>query len=168
MRRPNTTCVICGKGVYRRPWEIEHRIKNVYCSKACMQVHKPPIPDIRCGTCCKHFHPEKRTVKYCSKICASKATKNRQGTSGIKNGHRNKSQARLETLQRLFHFESCMVENCIYSKTYDIHRLIRGKDGGEYEIGNMFAICPNHHAEETRGLIKFYKINEYTLGIIEE
>ncbi len=56
-----------------------------------------------------------------------------------------------------------MVLGCNYNKCYDIHRLIEGKDGGLYEIGNMFAICPNHHAEVHRGLIKLIKINNYTL-----
>ena len=66
-----------------------------------------------------------------------------------------------------FDFKCCMVQGCNYNKTYDIHRLIEGKIGGKYEIGNMFAICPNHHAETHRGIIKLQKINDYTLKAIE-
>ena len=58
-----------------------------------------------------------------------------------------------------------MIEGCEYNKTYDIHRLIKGKDGGKYEVGNMFAICPNHHAEIHRGLIEVEKIDDKTLKI---
>ena len=42
---------------------------------------------------------------------------------------------------------------------------MEGKDGGQYEIGNMFAICPNHHGEITRKIITVIKINDYTLRI---
>ena len=59
-----------------------------------------------------------------------------------------------------------MVEGCSYSTTFDIHRVITGKDGGEYVVGNMFAICPNHHAEVTRGIITLIKVNDYTLEVL--
>jgi hypothetical protein len=71
-------------------------------------------------------------------------------------------------LKNTFQINACMVEGCNYSRTFDIHRLIEGKNGGGYEIGNMFAICPNHHAEVTRGLIKLQKVNDFTLKILEE
>jgi len=58
-----------------------------------------------------------------------------------------------------------MVEGCTYNKTYDIHRVIEGKHGGEYKIGNMFAICPMHHAEITRKIIEVNKVNDCTLRI---
>ena len=59
-----------------------------------------------------------------------------------------------------------MVDGCNYSKTYDIHRLIEGKNGGKYVIGNMFAICPNHHAEAHRHILQFTKINDYQLKAV--
>ena len=58
-----------------------------------------------------------------------------------------------------------MIEGCKYDKTFDWHRIIPGKEGGKYEIGNMFAICPNHHAEITRKIIQVEKVNDYTLRI---
>lgn len=60
-----------------------------------------------------------------------------------------------------------MVEECQYSRTLDVHRLVHGKDGGKYEIGNMFTICPNHHAECHRGLITFEKISDSLLRAIQ-
>ncbi len=61
-----------------------------------------------------------------------------------------------------------MVLGCDYDKAYDIHRLVPGKEGGSYEFGNMFAICPNHHAEVSKGLIKLEKINNCQLRIVED
>jgi hypothetical protein len=61
-----------------------------------------------------------------------------------------------------------MVDGCDYDRTFDIHRFVSGRSGGHYGIGNMFAICPNHHAEVTRKIIKLEKINDYTLRIVEE
>ena len=57
-----------------------------------------------------------------------------------------------------------MVEGCAYNTTYDVHRHVSGKDGGLYEIGNMFAICPNHHAEITRKIISMTKISDCLLA----
>lgn len=55
---------------------------------------------------------------------------------------------------------------CHYNSTYDVHRLSPGRDGGKYEVGNMFAICPNHHAEYHRGVIRLEKVNNYTLHAV--
>ena len=61
-----------------------------------------------------------------------------------------------------------MVEGCDYEKTFEIHRLVPGKEGGAYEVGNMFAICPNHHAEVSRGRINLEKVSDSILRIVEE
>ncbi len=59
-----------------------------------------------------------------------------------------------------------MIVGCSYKKTFDIHRLISGKSGGKYEIGNMYAICPDHHAEVSRGSIALEKIADDQLRIM--
>ena len=82
-------------------------------------------------------------------------------------GRRNQVECRLAKLEKHFGFRSCMVEGCGYDKTYDVHRLVRGKDGGKYDVGNMFAICPNHHAEEHRGLIRLEKVSDGVLRAVE-
>jgi hypothetical protein len=118
---------------------------------------------IECKSCNKEFHPSKTTRKFCSVECSNK---NRIGLK-YKQLQCNCPHSRVNSLKKVFEFESCMVDGCDYNKTYDVHRLIAGKNGGKYEIGNMFAICPNHHAEFHRGLIEFLKINDYTLHAIE-
>jgi hypothetical protein len=60
-----------------------------------------------------------------------------------------------------------MIVGCDYSTTFDIHRMIEGRDGGKYEVGNMFAICPNHHAEVTRRIIRLEKVSNSELKILE-
>jgi hypothetical protein len=85
---------------------------------------------------------------------------------GKKSGF-TKTEKRFQELQNYFQFNSCMIRGCNYGKTFDIHRYISGKDGGKYEIGNMFAICPNHHAEIHRGVIQIVKINNCELEITE-
>lgn len=58
-----------------------------------------------------------------------------------------------------------MIDGCNYNKCYDLHRI---KEGGEYIVGNAFAICPNHHAEIHRNIIQVEKVNDYTLIIVGE
>ena len=44
-RRPNTTCVMCQAGMYRRPWQLKEG-KGKFCSRACRnRAH--PLPDGR-------------------------------------------------------------------------------------------------------------------------
>jgi len=44
-------------------------------------------------------------------------------------------------------------EICGYSKVTQRHRITPGKEGGVYELGNVIALCPNHHAEADREMI---------------
>jgi predicted restriction endonuclease len=91
----------------------------------------------------------------------------RRGTRYSKDAEVNTSRKRLSILKRIFGFKHCMVEGCDYDKTFEIHRLVPGKEGGDYEVGNMFAICPNHHAEVSRGLISLEKLSDSELRVIE-
>lgn len=68
-------------------------------------------------------------------------------------------------LRKTFGFDICMVEGCDYGVTLDIHRHTPGQEGGKYVIGNMFAICPNHHAEVTRRLIRLVKVTDCLLRV---
>ena len=37
-------------------------------------------------------------------------------------------------------------EECGWDKSRcDIHRIVRGKDGGKYNAGNVIVLCPNCH-----------------------
>ena len=158
-RNPNIACSICQTIIYRRPRDIDKsKSGNVFCSKACYGLGTRTLKDRECDHCNKVYRPVHASSKYCSKSCSTKQS--RKGERGI---GKNRSQSRLIKLKELFNFDSCMVEGCTYNITYDIHRVVEGKDGGEYVVGNMFAICPNHHAEVTRRIITLVKVNDYTL-----
>ena len=54
-RRPNTTCRVCGTGMYRRPKEMREG-RGRYCSRACRNSAHP-LPDGR------NFGPPKRGAR---------------------------------------------------------------------------------------------------------
>lgn len=163
MRIPNCNCNTCLKPIYRRPFQLIGNQK-VYCSKECFWKIRGKIEEAVCKTCGNNFIPFKRSSTFCSKSCANT---NRRGKSYSKISAGNKSQVRLALLKNTFNFKCCMVLDCTYCKTYDVHRLVEGKDCGKYEIGNMFAICPNHHAEIHRKIIRLEKISDCQLKAIE-
>jgi hypothetical protein len=149
-RTPNTSCVFCSKPIYRRPWELKRR-KQVYCSHACKKTNGPKRT---CPVCLIEFKPSHNANKTCSRSCSNVQRFGIKYNKDNKPKVPNHSQRRLSILREVFKFEECMIESCKYTKTFDIHRFLPGRNGGEYEIGNMFAICPNHHAEVERGLIR--------------
>lgn len=157
-RNPNTECSVCRKKIYRRPKEIENG--NTYCSRICYGLATRKNKE--CKVCKKVFIPDKQSANFCNRVCSNK------GRRGIKynKSYSNASQGRLETLRKKFNFLSCMIEGCDYSKTFDVHRHVSGKEGGKYEIGNMFAICPQHHAEITRNIIVVNKISDCVLRVV--
>lgn len=154
--KTNCNCFECGKSIYRKPGELKKYL-HVYCSKKCLWNNRGRLPFSDCPICEKIFKKNKKSSKYCSRKCANKG---RRGITYSKKSQGNNSQRRLALLHNTFAFNTCMIDGCNYNKTYDIHRLIK-KDG--YIIGNMFAICPNHHAEIHRNIIKIEKINDYIL-----
>jgi hypothetical protein len=127
------------------------------------QYQAKPIPCVICGT----LILTSKNKKTCSRACSNI---NRKGIVYHQRGHgvkfSNKSSARLAALKQRFDFEHCMIIGCEYNRTYDIHRHIPGKQGGQYEVGNMFAICPNHHAEVSRGIIRLQKVSDSELSIL--
>lgn len=162
-RLPNTKCAICLEPIYRRPYEMA-KYPKLFCSRHCFNTHHGRgIPKPPCPICGLQYERDHNRRKFCSTSCTNKA---RWGVKYSKsNSSGNRSLQKLRLLQRAFDFSSCMVIGCEYNKTYDIHRYIPGSIGGKYEIGNMFAICPNHHAEVTRKIIEFEKVSDFKLKI---
>jgi len=158
-RTPNHKCdnINCNNILYKRPVE-----KKKYCCRKCYFNTITKRVVINCKFCSKSFLPERFTQKFCSNVCAAS---NLRGPYS-KDKFRSKTQYRLKLLKDKFNFNHCMVNGCTYNKVYNVHRFIEGKDGGKYEVGNMFAICPNHHGEYHARLIKFEKISDCELKII--
>ncbi len=150
-------CANCNKPIKRRERYLKHKS---YCSIKCQSEGKKVKHKIECKYCKMSFESRKKKVKFCSRACSNK---NRTGIKYIGEISKSSSLKKLELLRKNFNFDTCMVRGCNYSRTFDAHRLICGKDGGKYIIGNMYAICPNHHAELHRGLITFEKISDCEL-----
>ena len=103
---------------------------------------------ITCGATFEVAFGKKR--KFCSRACANKGRRGIQYTGSRKV---NLKTTLLLELRRRSGSKCCMVKGCSYNRTLDLHRLVPGKEGGLYEVGNAFSLCPNHHAEFHRGLI---------------
>jgi hypothetical protein len=162
-RKPNIKCKVCGKPTYKRPFEIESYGKNLYCSRKCMYEDRKKMAI--CPVCHREFQKINSKQTYCSKSCAG--IRNRAGKKKGDKKRKSSNSTKLEKLRKKFHLKKCMVVGCEYNKTFDLHRFDEGRNGGKYVEGNMFAICPNHHAEYHRGLIIFKKVSDSELLIVE-
>jgi hypothetical protein len=161
----NVICSTCGKPFHKKASAL-NLSDNHFCSKSCYYTFKTK-PGVACICCGKLFQSCRSSNRCCSKSCATKMSRKAWSTksNGIPKG---KYRSKLSILQEKFVICSCMIQGCEYNKTFDVHRLINGKDGGLYEIGNMFAICPNHHAEIHRGLTVVEKVSDTELKIKED
>jgi hypothetical protein len=56
----------------------------------------------------------------------------------------------------------CEFPGCPYSRITQRHRIVPGRDGGKYSLGNVIALCPTHHCEADRGWIPV----EFLLAIV--
>lgn len=157
-RIPNHTCPVCKKAIYKRPSDL--RLGRVYCSRECF-LTKFLRKEQPCEYCGAAFIPSRTGQTLCSRSCTASRARGKYKRYGVR--VQNSTKRRLLVLKQAFNFETCMVEGCGYSKTFDVHRLVEGKDGGKYEIGNMFAVCPNHHAEIHRRVCRVVKIDDKTL-----
>jgi hypothetical protein len=156
-------CQACGKEFYCKPsW----RDTRKYCSFECFKSTLNLLQEKPCEHCGEVFKQKESKQKYCGLSCSATATR-RPWSTKKKNAPRNINEARFRLLKKTFEFESCMIEGCEYHNLYEVHRFHPGREGGEYVVGNMFAICPNHHAEITRKFITVEKINDSCLRIIE-
>ena len=152
-------CEVCNKTIKRRERDLL-RYTRFYCSVKCQSEGKKVEHIVNCEHCGKQFKPSKRRIRFCSRRCSNK---NRTGIRYKTSSYISKSKNRIEVLKKAFNFTTCMVKGCSYNRTFDIHRFVSGKDGGKYEIGNMYAICPNHHTEFYRGLITLMKESDCIL-----
>lgn len=160
-RNSNTICKVCGKDFYKRPSDKE-KYSNHYCSINCRSKDRSKKNKDRiCETCGKVFRYKRKDQKFCSLECvASRPRLDKWNGNG-----KNKSQKILSTLKNNGWNGKCMIDGCEYELLFDIHRIIEGKDGGEYVQDNIIVICPNHHQEIHRlnKTVKFIKEFTYTL-----
>lgn len=58
----------------------------------------------------------------------------------------------------------CEIPGCDWLYNYQRHRIIPGRDGGKYKLGNVIGLCPNHHALADDGVLPA----EYLLEIVRK
>jgi len=149
IRRPNSTCAMCGKSIYRRPSQIQSG--KVFCSLICtgksQQVQKT------CQICGGVYIGNKRT---CSRGCANSAR------AGIRyTGERAKDKALTNSLlkQKIAKLRGGLCERC-GEKNYSIlqlhHKRERWRDGNDTP-SNLELICPNCHMSHHLGFRLFEK-----------
>jgi len=141
-RTVNTKCKICGKFFYKRPSHKE-KYSDHHCSLKCRAKDQIKDKKRTCKKCGEIFEYKRTEQQFCSVRCAaSRPRKERKNNNG-----KNRPQTLLNLLKEDGWNGKCMVNTCNYELLLDIHRIIHGKDGGQYTRNNIVAICPNHHAE---------------------
>lgn len=155
-RKPNCTCAICGKAIYRRPLQIESR--PVYCSQACAgkAQRRPRL----CPVCGNEFLATKSEQRTCSRACANVG---RTGITYRSTGRPKKHKVNdVRALkQRLIETRGSQCERCGYNNVdiLVVHHIVRRSDGGTNELENLQLLCPTCHAE-----VHFYGVKQNLKG----
>jgi hypothetical protein len=141
-RNPNAKCFFCGKKIYRRPFEIESRGKNVFCSPVCYGLSsRKEIPCLVCGK----MLVAGLNKKTCSRICANK---NRAGVK-YKIGRPNDKAYVFRKLKiKLLEVRGKNCERCRFNKYEILQVHHKNRDRNNNTLENLELICPNCHYEE--------------------
>lgn len=137
-RKPNCTCAICKKEIYRRPSQIT--FGNVYCSFTC--VGQSQRKDKVCSICGKTYAGNKVT---CSRACANTA---RTGISYTKENSFNKAYKGTRLKEKIALRSNGSCERC-GEKNYailQVHHKTERYRGGTDNPSNLELLCPNCHA----------------------
>lgn len=167
MPEPNTYCFICKKALHRRISQLERSGGRAFCSRKCIdELRKHTRRTYTCAVCNTNFWPIRKSQKFCSRQCSSMG---RRGTKYDRHDFRgnNRSERIANLFEQAGMTPKCMIKGCSYNKTFDAHRFVPGKSSGTYDDENIFAICPNHHAEIHRGVIEVAITGKYELTIIK-
>lgn len=141
-RKPNTTCVICQKLIYRRRVELERSKGKAYCSMVCYGLAcRKEKPCLVCGK----LILARDNKKTCSRACANR---HREGIKYKLNRPKDKVNSYKGLKVRLLQDRGSSCERCGYNKPeiLQVHHLNR--DRSNNELSNLQLICPNCHYEE--------------------
>lgn len=139
-RHPNTTCLLCGKAVYKRPSEIKRG--RVFCSHVCFaRSNRKETPCVVCEKpILAKFHK-----KTCSRKCANI---NRAGTKYKIGRPKDKVVAQRALKIRLLKERGSGCERCAYSRQEILHIHHKDRNRNNNNLINLELICPNCHYEE--------------------
>jgi len=142
-RHPNCICKVCGKKMYRRPFEIAGG--NVYCSRQCTGVdqQKPKV----CKICDQKYLGGKAT---CSRGCANKA---RAGIKYTKQGKFDKAYKGKALKEHLASARGGTCERCGHDNyaILQVHHKVERCHGGSDTLKNLKLLCPNCHMTHHHG-----------------
>ncbi len=141
-RNPNTKCIVCGREIYRRPFQLKINNERVFCSAMCY------------GIACKKEHPcaicgqpirAGLNKKTCSRGCSN------EQRAGIKYKigsprDKVKSQQALKVRLTVERGKNC--ERCEYNKYEILQVHHKNRDRENNNLDNLELICPNCHCEE--------------------
>jgi hypothetical protein len=101
-----------------------------------------------------------KSLKYERHKCIVSGCERLQANKGIYNGqrrydayceHHRRGRMKVEKKGKLkVNTNKC--SRCGWEGACDKHRIVNGKDGGKYEIGNVIVVCPNCHRLIHKGL----------------
>jgi hypothetical protein len=141
-RNSNTSCLICGKKIYRRPAEIEKSTGRVFCSISCYgKSCRKEIPCLVCGKLILAGFNK----KTCSRICANK---HRKGIKYKLNRPKDKVKTQRLIKTRLLQIKGNKCERCGFDKYQILQVHHKDKNRNNNNLDNLEIICPNCHFEE--------------------
>lgn len=141
-RKPNTTCTICKKPIYRRPVLLKQSEGRAFCSQTCYGLsNRKEKP---CVICSKPIAAS-ANKKTCSRACSNK---NRAGIR-YKIGRPHDKAMELRSIKlRLLKERGIRCERCGYDKREILHVHHKDRNRSNNSSTNLELICPNCHYEE--------------------
>lgn len=141
-RKPNTSCAVCGKLIYRRPSQIQINKGRVFCSSVCNGIScKKEVPCLVCGK----LIPSGLNKKNCSRSCSNKY---RTGIKYKIGRPRDKAIIFRALKLKLIKERGKICERCNYNKYEILQVHHKNRDRKNNKLENLELICPNCHYEE--------------------
>lgn len=142
IRKPNTTCAVCSKSIYKRPSQLQLNRGKAFCSIICYGVsNRKEIP---CVVCRKPILAG-QNKKTCCRACANTL---RAGIKYKLGRPRDKVIEYRALKIRLLKIRGKSCERCGYKKYEILQVHHKDKNRQNNELDNLELICPNCHYEE--------------------
>ena len=146
-RKPNCSCCVCNKEIYRRPSQI---IGNIFCGSLCVGKSQR-LNEKKCPICNAIFVGHKKT---CSRSCSNKSR------TGIKYDGQNKNNKSTKSKRLKLNLASKRSGKCeeCGNENYNIlqvHHIIERCNGGTDNEYNLQLLCPNCHYTKHLGYSKY-------------
>lgn len=148
-RRPNCSCAVCDKKIYRRPLQIASG--KIYCSAKCCGSDQR-VARV-CSICNTIYLGNKRT---CSRVCANIARSGMKYDAARLNDRARKGTLLKEKVANKYGGVCMRCGNSNYS-ILQIHHKREKYRGGTDALTNLELLCPNCHMTHHLGVSLFKK-----------